>query len=461
MSERTHPRRRPRAPLVALAIGLIATALAFAGPHPWGGAGAAGAHRAPGASQAGAAGSAASCVPVAGSCGFGPVQFRGFYSLNSLYRKGEDGTGQTIAVVDSYGDPQAAADLKAFDRQFHLRAPPRFTVIQPAGRVPRFNPANQQMSGWAAEADLDVQYAHALAPGADILLVETPTDETEGTAGFPQMVAAENYVIRHHLAEVISQSFGATEPTFPSRGSLLRLRGAFVRAEAAKVSVVAATGDEGATGFSNVAGTREYTHRAVGWPASDPLVTAVGGLTLSLTSAGHQTAPARGWTGSGGGLSTIFPRPAWQHGVRGIVGGRRGIPDVSMSADPAGGALVYLGSDANGGGPAGIQPIGGTSEATPQFAAIVAIADQLAGHPLGLVNPAVYALEAAHARGIVDVTRGTNTASFTQSGRNYTVRGYTAGPGYDLVTGVGTVDAARFVPELVAEVHALDRAGAR
>jgi subtilase family serine protease len=449
---------RHRPVLLALVIAVICAGLAFASP----GRGAA-APRFSATSRFGGAGAAASCLSIDGDCGFGPVQFRGFYGLNRLYSAGDDGTGQTIAVIDSYGDPQAAANLAAFDRSFHLRRPPKFTVIAPAGRIPRFNPDNSQMTGWATEADLDVQYAHALAPGADILLVETPTDETEGTAGFPQMIAAENYVLRHHLAQVISQSFGATEQTFPSHHALLDLRSAFTRARTDHVTVLAATGDEGATGYSNAAGTLEYTHRAVGWPASDPLVTAVGGLTLSLNRSGQPTAPPVGWSGSGGGRSTVFARPSWQgqSDVRDQVGTSRGIPDVAMSADPAGGALVYLGSDATGGGSPGLQTVGGTSEATPQFAAVVAIADQVAGHPLGFINPALYALEAAHAPGIVDVTSGDNTATFPQNGRDYTVAGFTAGPGYDLVTGVGTVDAERFVPELVSEVHALDRRHAR
>jgi subtilase family serine protease len=93
-------------------------------------------------------------------------------------------------------------------------------------------------------------------------------------------------------------------------------------------------------------------------------------------------------------------------------------------------------------------PVGGTSEATPEFAGIVAIADQYAHRRLGLINPALYRLEKARAAGIVDVTKGSNTVSFAQDGKTFTVRGYRARPGYDLVTGVGTIDAARFVPEL-------------
>ncbi len=139
------------------------------------------------------------------------------------------------------------------------------------------------MSGWAGETTLDVEWAHAMAPGASLLLVETPVAETEGVAGLPEMIRAENYVINHHLGQVISQSFGATEQTFPSVGSILRLRSAYINAFLHQVTVLAATGDAGATDYSNVAGTVLYTHRAVDWPSSDPLVTAVGGTQLQLT----------------------------------------------------------------------------------------------------------------------------------------------------------------------------------
>lgn len=152
---------------------------------------------------------------------------------------------------------------------------------------------------------------------------------------------------------------------------------------------------------------------------------------------------------SGGGFSTVFPRPAYQDTVAGTVGSSRGVPDISMSAAVDGAALVFL--DANAAqGPAGFYLFGGTSEASPMFAGIVSIADQLAGHGLGLLNPALYQMEAAHAPGIVDVTAGTNTVTFPQGGSVHTVRGFDAVNGYDLASGVGTIDAALFVPELVA-----------
>jgi subtilase family serine protease len=315
-------------------------------------------------------------------------------------------------------------------------------------------------AGAAEETSLDVEYAHVMAPGASILLVETPVGEGLGTSGFPQIVKAENYVIGHHLGTVISQSFGTAEQTFPSAGSLLRLRSAYRHAAASGVSVVAGSGDEGASGYRT--GTAFFLRRVVSWPASDPLVTAVGGTQMHLTASGQHTQPDTVWNDTnlvgtpaagGGGRSVIFRRPAYQDGVARAVGGARGVPDISMSAALDGAALVYIDGRA-GLGPAGFHLIGGTSEAAPLFAGIVAIADQVAGHGLGLLNPALYRMYARHEPGIVDVTAGTNTVTFRQGGAEHTVLGWDAVAGYDLASGVGTVNAAEFVPELAKAASA-------
>jgi subtilase family serine protease len=150
-------------------------------------------------------------------------------------------------LVDSFGSPTIRGDLRTFDQAFNLPAPPSFRIIQPAGAVPQYDPTNYDMGGWAFETTLDVEYAHAMAPGANILLVETPVDETLGVQGFPQMIEAENYVINHHLGDVISQSFGATEETFPNAGSIYALRSAYLNALIHRVTVLSASGDGGAT----------------------------------------------------------------------------------------------------------------------------------------------------------------------------------------------------------------------
>ena len=410
----------------------------------------------------------AQCLQAFGLSCYSPLQFQQAYNLSPLYHDGYNGRGQTIVIVDSFGYAGIGGELAAFDKAFGLRPPPSFKIIQPAGKAPAFNPKNPMMVGWAQETSLDVEYSHAIAPGANIVLVETPVAETLGVHGFPQIIRAENYVVNHHLGNVISQSFAATEQSFASRRVIYGLRSAYINAARHGVSVLAGSGDSGATAAAtlNPGGfaASYYLHPAVSWPATDPLVTALGGTQLHLMGSGKtfkQIQPATVWNdtnlfgspaASGGGRSVAFSRPSYQNGVRRQVGYARGVPDISMSAAVDGAALVYLDAGASGGQGAGFSLIGGTSEATPQFAGIVAIADQMAGHGLGLLNPSLYKLEAQHASGLVDVTAGTNTVTFPQGKGNplHTVFGWDAAAGYDLASGTGTINAASFVPQLVA-----------
>jgi subtilase family serine protease len=378
-----------------------------------------------------------------------PVQYRVAYDLNPLYRRGITGKGKTIVIVDSFGSPTIQHDLHVFDQQFGFPDP--VLQVDKFGSVPPFDPTNSDMVGWAEETSLDVEYAHSIAPGAKIVLAETPVAETEGVTGFPQMMQAEDSLIRQGVGDVISQSFGATENTFPgfSQGnfsSLLNLRFAFKDALARGVTVLGASGDDGATD-AELDGSTLYPMPVNSWPSSDPLVTSVGGSMLDLANSGARVQPDVVWNdgfgAGGGGKSAVFTAPLWQVGVRGVVGNQRGTPDISMSAAVNGAAWVYW-SFAGAGSP-GWELIGGTSEATPIFSGIVALADQFAGHRLGLINPGLYNLGAASQHGdkvtgLVDITTGNN--SFND------VTGFTAGPGYDLASGWGTIDAARFVPAL-------------
>jgi subtilase family serine protease len=394
-----------------------------------------------------------------------PGQIQQAYDLPALYARGVTGRGATIVIVDSFGSPTIKSDLSTFDKAFGLPAPPSFRIISPAGRVPAYDPDNTDMVGWAGETTLDVEYAHAVAPGANLLLVRTPVPETEGVHGFPQIVAAEKYVIEHHLGDVISQSFSATERTFPRRAAVQALRGVYQLAAKDRVTVLAASGDSGAADVKLDASTY-YLSPQTSWPDSDPLVTGVGGTQLHLSQGQGGTAatvwndtydpaaasfagggPGPSPLAGGGGRSVLFGRPAFQDAVRNVAGRHRGVPDISMSAACDGAVVTYA---SFGGAPAGWAPSCGTSEATPLFAGVIALADQVAGHRLGPVNPALYRLAAAHAPGIVDVTKGNTTVSFSQGGRMRTVRGFAAGRGYDLASGVGTVNAALFVPELAA-----------
>jgi subtilase family serine protease len=387
------------------------------------------------------------CVAQFGIRCYTPLQYHTAYDLNPLYKAGITGAGRTIVIVDSYGSPTIASDIATFDKQFGL--PPVNLTIDKFGTIPPFDPSNSTMVGWAFETSLDVEYAHAIAPGARIVLAETPVAETEGTTGLPEMMNAEKTLIDHGVGDVISQSFGATENTFPgfSQGnysSLTRLRYAFRDAQRHRVTVVAGSGDTGVTNYKPD-GVTLYPYRVNSWPSSDPLVTSVGGTQLYLDNNGNRLQPDSVWNdgygAGGGGQSAVFGRPPFQTGVANVVGSHRGTPDISMTSAVNGAAWVY-GSFPTAGG---WNLVGGTSEATPIFAGVVALTDQLAGHRLGWINPDLYALagpgqHTSFPTGIADVTTGNN--SFDG------VTGYNAVPGYDLASGWGTIDAYKFVHAL-------------
>jgi subtilase family serine protease len=396
------------------------------------------------------------CQALLGISCYRPSQLRAAYNLDGLYSHGLDGTGRTIVIVDSFGSPTIAHDLQVFDQTFGLPDPPSLETIAPAGAIPPFDASNPDMVGWAQETTLDVEWSHAIAPGARILVVATPVAETEGITGFPEMMAAENYVINHNLGDVISQSFGATEETFAHpKTDIAGLRSAFHNAARHHVTVLASSGDAGSTDALPDTSCC-YPFAVNSWPSSDPLVTSIGGTQLHLDAAGNRLAPDQVWNdgfgAGGGGLSKVFGRPEFQDGVERVVGDARGTPDLSLSAAVDGGAIVYYSF---------IRPtspwhiFGGTSESSPLFAGIVAIADQAAGHRLGNLNATLYELAGEHHNsGIVDIKIGDNSFTFcsaacgTPQKVNVTVPGFPATTGYDLSSGLGTVDGQALVRAL-------------
>src|SRR4051812_25321846 len=439
----------------------------------------------------------AQCASAGRRC-FSPQAIRASYNVLPLYAGGKDGRGRTIAVVDSYGSDTMAHDLHVFNRAFGL-APmcgeegvtctpgmPRFSELSlqgsPATKAPppkSRGTGQEDKSAWALEVALDVETAHAIAPGANILLVHTPTAETLGVQGFPQMMAAEKYVVEHHLADVISQSFGSAEEAFGSKQSLENLRDAFKAAAANGVTVLASSGDGGSANDKKAPvgkGGSTIPTPTVGWPASDPLVTGVGGTYLCTDATNtttrtldnvsppancqHQQQQEIGWIDSGGGFSHIFARPAFQDslpaGSTTIPQTQRGVPDIALQASSRTGALVYLTLPPDGNSglicPSG-QPcstgwydIGGTSLSCPQWAGLIAIAAQMRGRGLGMINNALYAIArdpTAYATDYYDITAGNNQA-------DPDVPGYNNPPGWDPVTGLGTPNAARLPPDLVA-----------
>jgi subtilase family serine protease len=374
-----------------------------------------------------------------GSPCYSPQEIRNAYNLTSILNDGYTGTGQTIIIIDSFGSPTIAQDLQAFDAGYGLPDPPSFTALAPLGTVP-FDPTNGDQVGWAFETTLDVEWAHAMAPGANIVLLTSPVSETEGVQGMPEFLALEKYALDHQLGKIISQSWGATENTLftPAGQEVFRnFEDFYQRAAREHVTVLASTGDFGSSN-PDVNGNI-YPFPTVGYPASSPHVTAVGGTSLYADTSGNYLYEIT-WFASGGGVSQQFPEPVYQlrlpSAVQQILGQHRGIPDVAYNADPGTTILVYATFL-----PApnqGYFGIGGTSEGSPQWAGIIADANQLAGHPLGFLNTKLYSSH--EGRLFHDIVFGANALNG--------VTGYVATRGWDLTTGWGTPDVGRLLREL-------------
>lgn len=342
---------------------------------------------------------------------FTPAQISHAYGFDTV---SNHGAGQTIGIVDAYDDPNAEADLAVFNAQFNLPACTSangcFRKIYGNGKVPPVN------SNWSMEIALDVEWAHAMAPNAKIVLVETPTNSLSDLIN-GAVVAVRNG------ASVVSMSWTAGEwsgeinsdKNFVSNG----------------VTYLAASGDAG-TG--------------VAYPAASPDVIGVGGTSLTLASGGaYQSETA--WSGSGGGISRYEREPSYQaqFGIANNPRGYRGVPDVSYDGNPGTGYAVY---DSIGvSGYAGWFQVGGTSAGTPQWAALIAIANSLRAAArkanLSSTDTKLYAIAKAglnsnfHA-----VTQGTNGNCGSVC---------TAGTGYDYVTGLGTPQASAIIAALVSQ----------
>jgi subtilase family serine protease len=374
------------------------------------------------------------------------------YGAPTEWNNGITGAGATVAVIDSFGDPNIGQVMSTFDTDEGL-PPAQVSQLQPAGAVPSCaslkssNPtAYNDCLGWAGETDLDVESVHELAPGASIIIAATPVDETEGMTGLPEMMTAIDYLRTHKLANVVSMSFYASEDTFPSQTATKQLLDPTLkRASAAGITLVACSGDNGPTSWTADA-SGFFPFREAAWPADSPYVTALGGTAFAgenqntgvfpaTTPAQRAANPDTLWnvnatvaenSSTGAAISTVYNRPAWQNSVKKITGGAgRSYPDITMH-----------GTD-------------GTSEASPLFAGVVALAVQANhGKNLGNIDQALYSkLGPAGANdGLLDVVSGTNQLNPVVS----SVPGFSAAPGYDVASGWGTVDdLSVFVPNLV------------
>lgn len=336
--------------------------------------------------------------------GYGPWPLMDAYGFRSVKDKGK---GQTIALVDAFDDPTAETDLATFSSQFDL--PPCttangcFKLIYEGGKKP---PADT--IGWSNEVAVDTQWAHAMAPEAGIMLVVAQSDSMR------DLFAAVDAAVRHG-ATVVSMSWGTSESRHESEGN--------IRFNVTGVTFVTSSGDSG---------------HGVQYPAASPFVVAVGGTTLIVNRQGGW-AKETAWAGSGGGVSAVETEPSYQAGAQ--TTGKRGVPDVAYDADPNTGVPAYS-SHSCAACSTGWQRWGGTSIGAPQWAALFAIANSArvnAGKKT-LTMPQFVLYRAAEAA-YHDITSGSNGGCGSQC---------TTGPGYDFVTGLGSPQANRLIPALVA-----------
>jgi subtilase family serine protease len=386
--------------------------------------------------------------PISGAQGarcYTPQEIQQAYGYSGLLSSGVDGSGKTIVIIDAFQNPYIKSDLSSFDSTFGLPAP-NFSVIHPEG-LTRFNVNDGNQDGWAFEISLDVQWAHAMAPGANIVLALAKSNNDS------DLLATTQYVIDNHIGDVISQSFGEAEtcmdPTLQAEQHAL-----FAQAVSEGYTLFASSGDSGAAQF-NCAGTAAI--EAASTPASDPNVTGVGGTTLSAKDPSGDYLSETAWTEifgcnppavapsdvncSGGGFSTIYPRPSYQGGSN----PGRGVPDVAYNAGVNGGVLTHCGvcNVVFGAGSATDPNIfwifGGTSAGSPQWAALTADADQMAGTDLGNINQHLYQFGESPFH---DIVKGNNDVAELGGA------GFNAAIGWDPVTGLGTPNAALLLPAL-------------
>ena len=434
------------------------------------------------------AGTAPTSKQCAGSIGvpcYSPEQMQKAFSLTSLYQQKFDGSGQTIVLVDVGNTPTLESDLKAFDKAWGLPDPPSFKILQPFGQPASYS-CGIGFDGLQLETTLDVEWSHAMAPGANIVVViGANTEQTyfpapagQTTCGLYDLEQDVNYALDKHLGNIISISFGGselgavTDTSVDKANAQKELNAAnsiFKRAASMGVTVLASTGDTGATnGDSNTDSSTYWDKPNISWPASDPYVLAVGGTTLTIQddsgTYGSEVVwdDAGGGGATGGGLSALYNEPTYQKTVpnqAAIFQGKRGIPDLAFPAESnyalyATGTALPLDMGQVNPKWKGWTIIGGTSASSPCWAGIIAIADQMSqqmgGQSLGFIHPALYSLQG---KGMHDITSGNNNYDIMIGNKHAVVQGYQAMPGYDLVSGWGTPIADQFIPALIQAVQ--------
>jgi hypothetical protein len=386
------------------------------------------------------------------------------YGFSGLYAAGDLGAGTTIALYEL--EPNDPADIAAFQGCYGTHTPVSYVSVDGgAGR-----------GAGGGEAALDIENTIGLAPGASVLVYQGPNSNSGAPGSGPYDIFAS--IINQDRAQVMSVSWGECEAALGASDASAE-NTLFEQATIQGQTVVSAAGDSGAQDC-DLPGALPRTHTAVDDPSSQPYVTGVGGTSLTAigpppsetvwNNAGTPTGGALSAGAGGGGVSSLWPMPSDQRYAAAVLGvvkpsasGRscgsssgpcRELPDVAADADPNTGYQIFWnGSGTVPGQPAGWQGIGGTSGAAPVWASVLALADAAPGcadSPLGFAGAPLYrAAGAAYAADFHDVSIGNNDFTHTNGGQ------FTAGPGYDLASGLGSPDATTLVGSLCADALAL------
>ena len=285
---------------------------------------------------------------------------------------------------------------------------------------------------------------HAMAPDAGIVVLVSPVSETEGTVGLPEFRQLTQYALDHHLGTIFSNSWGASEATLQDTAGqqeIQKWNTLFQQATTQQgITFLAASGDHGSTDATDPAGKVFAKTPTTSFANDSPWVTSVGGTRLTRVGT---TTNERVWDtngAGGGGYSQFFKEPSYQQtlpaSVQSQLNNRRGVPDVSAAADPTTQMSYYVAG--------GWQVIGGTSASTPLWAGIIADANQMAGHSLGFINPGLYkvAMSSNYNQDFHDITIGDNSYGGVQ--------GAPAVQGWDASSGLGTPNAEKLLPDLIA-----------
>ncbi len=388
---------------------------------------------------------------------YSPQQIQAAYGVQPLLTANVTGKGRIISIIDAFQDPTVRTDLQAFDQFFGLNNP-NLNILAPFGLTP-FNPNDPAQTGFAGEIALDVEWAHAMAPGATIDLILGNVQQETIQGELTALLQATSYAVNQNIGSVISQSFGTGE-TCLTPALVQSAHQVFQQARANKQTVFASAGDTGAGVVQcDAQGNPVTLAQGVNYPASDPLVTSVGGTTLTAGLDGaymSETAwndSQQGNGATGGGVSKLFAQPGFQQNV--VNSTMRAVDDISLDGDPLTGVPVVTSSLQPG--QTLILPIGGTSVGSPIAAGMTALFDQAAGGVrLGFVNSALYRIAqntTAYGLAFHDVQAGNNTFTFQDGNGNVaTIAGFQTATGWDAPTGLGTpnaVNLAKLLPEFI------------